>query len=618
MIDTKIENCNNEILNEQKKNLIKSILDGTNSDHFEIVDIEAGCRKTRTAEEALAQLVKETDKNAIFVRLNNNDCKESADNINSMVGYNAAFAYNNNTVPFKERGKVQKQFPNYRILIITHEKYLVLAEDRSNRNIFTKNRCTLVIDEFVSDVKKLSLNKIDMNTLRVFFENDIEMSILYLKIIGQLEDHVTAYPTGRYFSRITPKFRQKDIDQLIKYIRSTYIASTLNNRIKDILSRSNLNNINIDLLKKMNYVKQLCSYIKNIDEFYKQTLLLENGTLYTTDSKCKHWLLDNNIMLDASGTLQNAYDLNNDLYHLENNPKVLDHSKWNIINIVVNTTSSSKEKITNFYEIVNDTIAKYGNNNTLVITNKYDTGFITNVPIENKGYFGNLTGSNRWADLANVVIAQTPNINDIDYILQYIHYSKKYIDEKIAKWTSVSTGRGITTKYEFTDSKFERIRTLWIAEQTYQAIKRVNRNMKYVTNAIIFMNNSEVIKLLQENLKGCSVTVIEENRFQRLWTKQDEYVAELQKKSYATKYLDLLAELQNGMHEELMYKDKAGNIHVGVYSKKSIRNYLGINKASIFTNKVLDKPQVNTYCKMRNIDASGQYIKLCDFVKQTA
>lgn len=617
MIDTKIENCNNELLEDQKNNLINDILCGYNPNYFKIVDIEAGCRKTRTAEKALAQLITTTNKNAIFVRLNDDDCQESADKINAIIGEESAFVYNNKVVAQKERIAVQKDFPKYRILIITHKKYLILAENKSQRSIFTKNRSVLVIDEFVSDVKKLTLNRVDINTFKLLFAYDMEILSLYLKIVSSLDDYATSYPIGRYFARITPNFQAKEVHLLIKYIKNNMTNDTLKARIHDVLLQ-NTDNINSELLSKTTSVKQVCNFIDNIKEFYKQLCIIDNGTFYTTDSKCKHWLLDNNIMLDASGTLQSVYNMNRELYRLENNEKVLDHSKWNLINIVANTTTSSKGRMTNFYEVVNQTIKKYGVNETLVISNKNDIDNITCVPDEHKGYFGNLTGSNKWANLSNVVIVQTPNINDIDYILQYIHYSKEYIDDKITTWASKSTGRGTKTRYEFTDKRFEKIRTLWIAEQTYQAIKRVNRNMKYVTNAVIFMNNPDVIDLLKENLKGCNIQTVEENEIKCLWTKQDEYVTELQKNSYATKFVELLAELENGKHSDLLYRNKKGNVVYGTYAKKTIREYLRINNATTFSNKVLSKTQVVTYCRTRDISTSGQYIKLNCYIAETA
>ena len=608
MIKTKIEHCNNQLLEEEKTELIQEIVYGSNKDYFNIVDIEAGCRKTRTAEVALAKLATDTDKSAIFVRPNIIDCFESAKKINAIAGKLVAYAYNSESVNKYNMTAVQKDFPNIRILIITHAKYFVLAVNRSMRNVFTKNRQVLVIDEFVDDVRKLSLSLMDINSYKKLFLSDMEIETLYLEITCKLENAILASKEDRSFLIITKDYISKNINQLLKYIRSNFTESSLKVRVASTINEYG-NTISPALLEQIKTKRQLCNKIAEIKEFYSQTCLYNQGTLYTTDSRYLPWLLDNNVMLDASGDLQIAYNLNNNLYHLENTPRVLDHSLWTLINVPVNTTTTGKSRIQNYYDIVNQYIEKYDLNDILVVGNQHEL-FKINVPQEHKAYFGNITGSNKWANLSNVAIIQTPNIDDTDYILKYIHYSKEFISSTLGKWATKSTGRNTLSRYQFKDARFEHIRTLWIAEQTYQAIKRVNRNMNHVTNVLIFMNNPDVIELLQKKLAGCKVKTLEENDFIPQWNKQDKYIKSLQEKSYASKFKQLLAELIEGEHKELEYDS-----HYGLYTKKAIREYLGIRNPTLFSNKVLAKTDVITFCKIRNINTSGKYIK---FAKQQA
>ena len=608
MIKTKIEHCNNQLLEEEKTELIQGIVYGSNKDYFNIVDIEAGCRKTRTAEVALAKLATDTDKSAIFVRPNIIDCFESAKKINAIVGKQVAYAYNSESVNKYNMTAVQKDFPNIRILIITHAKYFVLAANRSMRNVFTKNRQVLVIDEFVDDVRKLSLSLMDINSYKKLFLSDMEMETLYLEITCKLENAILTSKEDRSFLIITKDYIFKNINQLLKYIRSNFTEPSLQVRIASTINEYG-NTISPALLEQIKTKRQLCNKITELKEFYNQTCLYNQGTLYTTDSRYLPWLLDNNVMLDASGDLQIAYNLNNNLYHLENTPRVLDHSLWTLINVPVNTTTTGKSRIQNYYDIVNQYIEKYDLNDILVVGNQHEL-FKINVPQEHKAYFGNITGSNKWANLSNVAIIQTPNIDDTDYILKYIHYSKEFISSTLGKWATKSTGRNTLSRYQFKDARFEHIRTLWIAEQTYQAIKRVNRNMNHVTNVLIFMNNPDVIELLQKKLAGCKVKTLEENDFIPQWNKQDKYIKSLQEKSYASKFKQLLAELIEGEHKELEYDS-----HYGFYTKKAIREYLGIRNPTLFSNKVLAKTDVITFCKVRNINTSGKYIK---FAKQQA
>lgn len=345
----------------------------------------------------------------------------------------------------------------------------------------------------------------------------------------------------------------------------------------------------------------LCDRLIEYKQLFSEMCVYSDKKLYTTDPRNKYWFLDNNIMLDASGELQSAYALNHDEFSLQHCEKVLNHSNWKIINIPVNTTSAGKEKINNFYDVVNEEIKKYGKD-ILVIGKKNEMDMI-NVPEDNKGYFGNVTGSNKWYDIKNVAIIQTHNLSDVDYILKYMHYGKKKIEEKI-NLNGYRSGRTGYSSYSFKDERLEEIRVRWIASEIYQAIKRVNRNMQYNTDVLIFINNEKVIELLKSQMKNCKYEVIEydDDKFSFIRNKQDDYIDRLQKSSYATKFIDFLAEVQNGLHQEFI--DNKNRL-----SKVNVRNYLGINSSGNFSNKVLKKTEVIKYCQVRNIDLSGQYIK---------
>jgi len=596
-------NCNNELLEQQKIELKHEIVHGSNKDFFRIFDIEAGCRKTRTAEVAISDLITTTDKNVIFVRMNNQDCRESVQNINAIVGEDVAFAYNNEDVPNQNRISLIKRLPSIRVLLITHAKYLVLATDKNMRKKFTENRQVLIIDEFISDIKKLSINQLDIDTYKRVLKTDIVIYKKFLNITSKIEDYIKSFPSGKNFVRLEISYPTREFNGLVKYIKCNITADKLQEKVKSLNEESNLNQ---ELLNQLTTVKQLCEHMETIKEFYQQVCVFDNGTLYTSDSRIKYWLLDNNILLDASGELQIAYSINKDLYHLENCEPVLDHSKWKLINIEVNSTTAGKERINNFYDVVNKTIAKYGDD-ILVIGSKSELPFIQ---AANKAYFGNITGSNTWADCSNVAIIQTHNLNDIDYVLKFLHYSKEYIDKKIVI-TSKNTGRQLTSRYSFSDDRFEKIRILWITSETYQAIKRVNRNMIYSTEALIFMNNSDVMELLQKKLKGCAFETVDlSTDFQYEYTKQDRYIDTLQKNSYANRFITLMAELQNGLHPELVHKDKNGNPIKGTYRKSVLRDYIGIKSSANFNHQVLTKTEVVTFCEIREISTDGQYVKL--------
>lgn len=603
-MNTNIENCNINLLEQQKDELINEIVYGGSKDFFNVFDIEAGCRKTRTAEIALIKLYRETGKKSIFVRQFNNDCRESAYIINSISNDELAFAYNNEDVAGKDRKIVNKQLEEYPILIITHQRYKALIHDTYQRKLFTSNRSALVIDEFLSIIEKISLSHIDIDTYRQFFSKDAIISAAFNRAIHELEDFLITWKNEniRRFVDFKDKSPATDFKNLIKLLKANIDKDRFDEWKQDLLIQDLDLAINRSLLSDVNTVNQLFKNITDIKQFFVNLCLYDNNCLYTTNSNNQYWLLDNNIILDASGELQTAYSLNTNIFHLYHCEKVLDHKNWKILNIPISTTSNNKDKILNFYEIVNESVKKYGDD-ILVVGKKNEMSMI-NVPEKNKGYFGNITGSNQWYNKKHIAIIQTHNLSDIDYILKYLHYSRDYIDKNITLATKCN-GRRERKIYSFKSEKLEAIRVHWIAAEIYQAIKRINRNMIYDSEVLIFMNNDDIIDLIRKQMKNCKVETIQisDNTFKYERGKQDEYIDELKKESYANKFIKLIAEIENGKHEKF-------SVYNGRIPKKVIREYLGIKTSGNFSNKVLNKSDVISFCKARDITVNGQYIQL--------
>lgn len=604
-MNTNIENCDIEALDKQKETLIHEIVNGKNAGHFAVFDIEAGCRKTRTAELALIEAYN-NGKNSLLVRRSDNDCRESMNIINKIVGENVAFAYNNEDVVYPHIHTINKTLYKVPIVIITHQKYKVLMEDSTKRKIFTDGRRNLIIDEFISTIDIISLSESDIETYRTLFKHDFIVLRAYERALSQLIDFLKTWNkenTTRRFVTITDRHPAKDFAELIKLIRANVTNETLLEWRNSIIQSPELYpSINLNLLFTLSTERKLRDQLLSYKQLYMGMCLYSDKKLYTTDKRYGYWFLDNNIMLDASGELQSAYSLNQDEFVLQHCEKVLDHNKWKIINIPVNTTSACKEKILNFYDIVNEKIKKYGDD--ILVIGKKDEMDMISVPDDNKGYFGNVTGSNKWYDRRNVAIIQTHNLSDVDYILKYLHYAKKKIDSEFTL-SAKCNGRKERRSYSFNDKRLEEIRVKWIASEIYQAIKRVNRNMQYDTDALIFINNEQVIELLKNHMKNAHVEILQydEDEFVFETSKQDEYLQELKKDSYASKFVEFLAEAQNGLHSELV--DDKRRI-----SKIKVREYLGIKTSGNFSNKVLNKSEVIRYCEARKINITGQYIKL--------
>ena len=194
--------------------------------------------------------------------------------------------------------------------------------------------------------------------------------------------------------------------------------------------KSDFEAVNTDFLSdKINSVKNLCEWILNIKEFYINVCVLSHGQAYANNTWIKHWLLDNSIILDANGELQAAYSLNPELYHLKGCDPVLSHKNWTIVNVPINTTVAGKENMTQYYNYIRERLQQY-DNNVLVVCKKDEEEHFKKY-FDNVGYFGNIIGSNEWYDVKNVAVVHTPNLNDFEYILTYLYYNTKHIENNV-------------------------------------------------------------------------------------------------------------------------------------------------------------------------------------------
>lgn len=296
-MNTNIENCNTELLEEQKKQLSYEIVYGENAGHFAVFDIEAGCRKTRTAEKALVDLYN-VGKKAILVRRTDNDCRESMQNINTMAGTEIAFAYNNEDVSVNNIAKISSRLPNIPIVIITHQKYTVLMKDSSKRKTFTLNRNTLVIDEFLSTINVITLGVSDLETYIALFENDKVLSQAFEKAMHQPIDFLTTWnkeDSSRRFITLTDKSPSKDFDRLIKLIRANVSDQLLKIWREKINSNADTEiEVNYVLLNELSTVKVLCvNVFQNINSYLLVCayIVIKNYILLISDIIIGSWII---------------------------------------------------------------------------------------------------------------------------------------------------------------------------------------------------------------------------------------------------------------------------------------------------------------------------------------
>jgi hypothetical protein len=586
----RIYNCNEEKLNSQKEYLKKEIWDGYNQNLFKVIDNECGTGKSRTAEEAFAEQTSSKLK-VLFVRERIEDCIRSANRINRLAGKRLAIAVNTETYNTKEFNIIKKTLKDYKIVIITHEKYKSLCIDKENKKYFEENRDILVIDEF------LNMSKGNELTINQKWISNIETMLGHRTLRNQFVDCVAEVE-----------------DYLLseKPIQSFFNAKT---SLKTITSRINLlkksinNTLKKEYLQEQGYTKrQLMEDIENIKQFYIQTCVCEGNTIYCTNRRYQYWFLPlNNIILDASATLNISYKLS-PYFVVQHQSPVLDHSKWSFLIYKTNSCKSAKERTINYYSEVNKIIEENNIDNTLLIGNKEDENFIK---ANNKNHFGNITGSNEYKLLDNCVITHNPNMPFRQYVLEYLYYSDKKLDNRNS-WSGINDGKGAEKVYRFKEDKFEEYRQCRNANEIYQAIKRVNRTMEKESKIYIFNNDSETIDRVLKMFKGNKKVAEYENFIEFEKSDMDKYNDQRQENRHAMKFITLCKEIMQLRHIDLQAtkKNRKGEEEQlrGTYKKASLREYIGIKDKGQFKRDVLDDVDVINFCTRHNILSIGQII----------
>lgn len=596
----KIYNCNEKKLLQQKGYLKKEIIEGNNATFFKVIDLECGTGKTVTAEEALSEISMNMDKKVLFVRERNDDCIASAEKINQLVGKTVAIAVNSNTYNVRKFNKIKKDLVKYSVVIITHEKYKALSIDKQNRKYFKEDRQILVIDEFLNMAKghELSIHK---NFIRSFetLLNNRTLRQQYVLCVQEIEDYLMSNTKLHSFFNSKKDF--KDIKKVI-------------NKLKRLVK----DNLKSDYVKGIGYKskKALCNKIDELKQFYIQTCIVEGDTMYCVDRNYQYWLLDNNIILDASARLNQAYKLNERLFHVQHQVPVLDHSKWSFFIVPTNSSKSAKARAVNFYEVVNRVIEKNNSQDTLIIGNIADEDGI------NTGYinhFGNITGSNEYKDLSNVVVTHNPNVPFRIYILEWLFYSGTTLDNK-TPWDGINDGKGHDRVYRFKDERFESYRQNKNANELYQAVKRVNRNMIKDSKVIIFNNDSKTIETFTKMFKDCSVTYIKSNPVKYEPNKMDNYNADRKENRKATKFISLCKGIMDFkyLHLQQQKKNRKGEYEIvkGSYTKQTLSEYLGIKDKNNFRKTILDDLEVIDFMDRHKIINKGQAIDFTQVMRE--
>ena len=495
------------------------------------------------------------------------------------------------------------------ILFITHENYIRLAEDEKARKTFIKGRRLLIIDESIDICEIVKFSSV----------RDKEESTICLEDIEKISTELKEEDKQTFKNIVNPLLNKFDN---IKNEKDSIINKVYNFKVKHKQYNEQIDYFSKKIVTKYDKFTQnkLKKVLKIIKLIYNDTCLVNKKSkeddekkqeiisLKTINRNKKMWTLENNIILDASALLEMKYTLNNKLYFLMNCQNTLNYSNWHIEYVWGSSTKSAKRigykkskedkaKYKRFLLGCSKIIEDLGISNVLVVCHKDEhiqTNTITdeeilmnpfsiNIPMENIAHFGDITGKREYGKLHHILITHTPNYEDSDYILQYMYYSnKRYSDNEIFDNDS-NIGLGYIPIFK--NQELQEFKEKIIANQIYQAVCRVNRNMEYETTVIIISKYLGSILYVRDML-GCECYCNTDYDIY-FGIKDNKVNTDRKNNSNATKLQNFFLDVLNGNIENYKVQYKEINSNIIKINKEDIKNILMLDNTQF--NKAKSK-----------------------------
>ncbi|MBM7604007.1 hypothetical protein JOC75_001980 [Metabacillus crassostreae] len=477
---------------DKVKYLSKVLIEGeTGSGKYKVIPFEAGIGKSRKTDMIISEYLNNLgNRKFLIVKRFNNEAIATANHINSnsILGDSIALAITS------ENWKILKQNPKvllkYTVLIISHSRYVRLAgEDIHDRQFFTKDRHTMVIDEALhmpiysfTEKKYLEILNLLPFSLHPLFVKACEGLFHYLTINKSL---LKAKKRSHEIMVFKPKLDKGELAEFkIKFLEKEGILET----------------------QKREDVKD---FVRGLELFYANTCIFNNNRISTYDRGLTRWGLANNIILDANGMLDKRYEYDPKI-EVNRQTKIIDHSTTNFTQIIFNTSTYNIKKTNGKYnkkiaELISS--SQKDEDKTLIVTNlklkdklerelsEYD--ILGKVEVS---YFGNIVGKNEWREFNKVWILATPHLPMEHYTIMWSMATGQEFHNRFRMDYYAKKG-----KMAFVKSEFEEIRQGYLAGEIYQAIKRINRDNSHEAAVFVINSDGDVIERVINELKGVKV-----------------------------------------------------------------------------------------------------------------
>jgi len=525
------------VLSEQIEQLRKLIIDNkTGKNNFIVFGLEAGLGKSVESTKIIKNFLQFNLKNHNFliVKRFNEDVERTAKELPFSLGItNINWGKHKNNL---------SELKKYNAIVISHERYIRLSLKPELRKFFENNRQTLIIDELVlPPISTFNENRYReiQEALPVSYHEDL------IKLCKPL------------FTKIA-EFNSNDLQKCKVNIH----PKTLERFIRKIEMNNWGENFHI-----------IDKFMFDIQTIYSNKCICNKKSISTHNKDIWYWGLENNIILDANATTDYRYNLAPNI-KIAPQDKFIDHSTTTFHKVNFNSSKNNIERTSNYFEVIKKEIKKYQkpDSKTLIVTKE---DFEKEIVLPNCAvtYFGNLVGKNDWRDFNQVWVITTP----IYPMETYVEYWKMFTGKELHR-QSLKIEKG-----KFKNKEFEKIRQGCIVSETYQALKRINRDNSQSAEMFVVNNNEFIIRDIIQQMKNIK-------RGEDIFLPEIKYKTETEdKKNKVDELVEVLL-----------------NLPPETYSKGDIVKMINVSPANL--NKLLNNKKIDKLLKLNLIEINHHTI----------
>lgn len=450
---------------------------------LKVFTFEASAGKTQTVCEALKELYKidPNIKTLIVTKL-----MDEQEKIQQSLG-DIAFVVNSKEETIKKQEK-KIDFNQYPVLIITHELYARLCSNEKRRQYYTQGRDLLIIDEQLDilDILEYSASRAEKITTAlksvISYKGDVDLCEYWGEITAPLNEAVkNNYGKKMRLVYVEDERIQYKIDYLLKLIKKSKFPAKTEFKKKNVIAE-----------------------IQRISQFFNNHHVIATGGILYVYNKCvDYFLLNNNIMLDASGNFLHLYNIS-DKFKLYKADREILHTNTVLTFVNENSTTTAINKDEKkYYGAVIDYIRKHTTqtDKVLIIGRKKDEDYFKPLLHQNVQFinFSAMRGRNDWSDYNKCFIIHLPNDIFYKYPLQWLYYTGKQLKQSDLEINKIDTNHGFKNNIEL-----EKLRITDVVSSIYQGLKRVNRinTAENPCELYVITNNKWIKDLVREQFLG--------------------------------------------------------------------------------------------------------------------